>query len=270
MNIKHAKITTIVVSATALLAFAGSALATDVTVGAAGTATGGTSSVTVGAKLGANDSKLRDKSKSEITKRVDDLNTLTARIDSMTHVSASTKAMLNASMQSNITALTNLENKIGDDTDSTTLKTDVGSITKAYRIYQLVAPQTRILAAADRASTIGNMITALDVKFQTRIAAATAAGRDTTSILSAETDMKAKIADASVQANAAIAYVSNLSPDNGDATVLASNTTALTKARADLRVAMSDLTTAQKDIKTIVSTLKGFNLDTSTTATTQQ
>ena len=268
----HTKMAAVLVPAAMLFALAAPAFAQDVNVSTSATASLGTTSASVNAsaKLSAVDAKLRDTSTAEISKRVDDLNTLAARVEAMVHVSASTKTSLNASMQTNITALTNLENKIAADTDTVTLKADVSSITKAYRIYLLVVPQTRILAASDRAATIGDMMTALNVKFQTRIAAASAAGRDTTAILKAQADMNAKIADANLQSSTAISGVSGLMPDNGDATVLASNNAALVKARADVRVATSDLTAANKDVKTIIADIKGFNLDTSTTATTQQ
>ncbi len=271
MNIKNAKIAAVLVPAIALLVLAAPAFA-QVGLSANGSASLGAATVgaSAGMKLAAVDIKLRDTSTAEITNRINDLTTLTARVNDMIHVSAATKSSLGASMQANITALTNLETKIAADTDTATLKADVASITSAYRIYLLVAPQTRILAAADRATTIANMMAALDVKFQTRIAAASAAGRDTTSIVSAEADMNAKIADSKVQASAAISGVSGLVPDNGDAATLASNNAALAAARADLRAATTDLTTAQKDIKTIIAEIKGFNLDTSTTATTQQ
>lgn len=238
----------------------------------ADTATGASLNTTVktatGTKLLATETKLRDKSTADIQKRIEDLTALSARISTMTHLSASTKTSLTALIQSNITELTALQAKIAAETIGTNLKADVASIATSFRIYRLIEPEIHILAAADRAGTIGDMMTAMNAKFDSRIAAATAAGKDTSAITSARADMTAKIADSKIQINAAIAGVSALSPDNGDKTILASNTAALQKARADLRVASSDLTAANKDIKSIVAALKGFKLDVSASSNT--
>ena len=233
-------------------------------------ATGGTATLGVKAqaKLSAVEAKLGASSTAEIEKRVTDLTGLSGRINAMVHVDAATKASLSASLQADITALTNLKAKISADTDAATLKADVASITDAYRIYVLVGPQTRILAAADRASTIGDMITALNVNLETRITAAQAAGKDVSTIVAAQTDMTSKVADAKLQASTAISAVSGLTPDNGDAAKLAANTAALKQARADINVAATDLKEAQKDVKTIIAAIKGFGITASTSAST--
>ena len=86
-------------------------------------------------------------------------------------------------------------------------------------------------------------------------------------------DMNAKIADAKVQVQAAIDEVSGLNPDNGDQTIMQTNTTALKDARAKLKIARADLEIARQDVRAIVKTLGGsVTVSASTTAsgTTQQ
>ena len=60
-----------------------------------------------------------------------------------------------------------------------------------------------------------------------------------------------------MQANAAISETVNLKPDNGDATVRASNTAALKDARSKLVVARQDLAAAYHDDATIAGKVKG-------------
>jgi len=108
----------------------------------------------------------------------------------------------------------------------------VQSITKSYRTYMLVLPQARIAAASDRALTIVAQMQELDTKLQARIAADSSA---TAAVQSAYSDMQAKIADASTQANLAVSTTASLTPDNGNATIAASNTAALKAAETTLR-----------------------------------
>jgi len=196
-----------------------------------------------------------------ITARIKDLTALAARVNAMVRVNSATKASISASIQTTISQLTALQAKISADTDMAVLRTDIAQITGGTRVYMLVAPQARILAASDRVGVIGNMITAVNAKLGARISAAVAAGKDVTAITTAQADMTAKIADANVQAQAAITAVANLTPDNGDKTKMQANDAALKQARADLSLAEKDLRAAQKDIKAVIMTLRGFKLE---------
>lgn len=268
MNIStKSKIAAVLIPAAALLALAAPAFATTVSTGISATASGTSIGAKAQVKLSSLQAKAAAKSATEIGNRVTDLTSLITRINAATHVSAAVKTSLTATIQTDIASLTSLQAKIAADTTAADLKTDMASITQGYRIYALVVPQTRILVAADRETTINEMITALNAKLVSRITAATNAGKDTSTILAAQTDMTAKITDSNLQTSTAIAGVSGLVPDNGNATILASNNAALVKARADLRVSESDLKAAQKDVKTIVSALKGFG-DVSASAST--
>ena len=179
----------------------------------------------------------------------------------MVHVTASAKASLSASIQSTISNLTALKAKINADTDEATLATDFKSITKGERIYMLVAPQLRITVTADRASTIADMIEAMNTKIEARVMAAQTEGKDVSVILTAQTDLLTKTTHAKAEATMAINAVAGLAPDNGDQSIMASNETALKGARADILLAQKDLQDARKDIDTILKALKGFQLN---------
>ena len=163
----------------------------------------------------------------EITRRIDALNALNTRVNAMVKISASDKGLLSSSIATQITAMTALQAQIATDAaanSTSSLKTDIQSITKSYRIFMLIIPQGAIEAASDRVLDIAGMFTTLSGQLQTRITAAQTAGNPMTTSVAAMADMNAKIADANTQANAAATEIASLQPDNGDATIQASNT----------------------------------------------
>lgn len=213
-------------------------------------------STTVSGGSGSAVDKAKARAAQELDRRITSLNAFLTRINSMQKVDANFKATLSAEIQSQITDLTNLKATIAGDTNIATLKPEIQSITKSYRIYALVLPQAAIGAAADRVQTLAGMFTTLGGKLASRIASSTG---DTSAAVAAMADFNAKVADAQVQATAAVSHLSNLKPDNGDKTIQATNKTELTKARADIRVAMQDFVAARKDADTIVKALGGVS-----------
>jgi hypothetical protein len=206
-------------------------------------------------RLTAAETKAKQRADQEITRRIAALNALQTRVSQMQEVSASFKASLAATVQNEITSLTNLQAKIDADTDLATLKTDVMSITADYRVFMLVLPESRIAAAADRVVTLSSMFSSLGTKLQARIQTAAGAGADVTALNAALADISAKIADVQNQAQTAVTSTVSLQPDQGDKTVEASNTAALKAARADIQAAQKDLVAARADVKTIVAGL---------------
>ena len=204
----------------------------------------------------------------KIDARISVLNTLEARINQMQRVSDSEKASLDTTLEASLSDMASLKAKIDADTDGPTLKADIQTITKSYRIYLLVLPQGRIVATGDRVMTISGLLDTLSGKLQTRITAAGQAGQNITSLSASLSDMNAKDSDATVQAQAAITEVAGLVPDNGDNSIYQSNQTALKDARAKLKVAITDLKTARQDAGIIVKGLESMKLSVSGSATT--
>ncbi len=206
---------------------------------------------------GQNMEQIKARADAEITRRVVSLTELNTRLQAMTHIDAATKATLSSSLASEIATMNNLKATIDASTDLATIKIDAQSISQAYRVYMLVIPQARVLAASDRVSTVADMMTALSVKLQTRISEAGTAGANVTSMTASLSDMNAKIADAKVQAAASASVVANLTPDNGDNAKMQANEAALRQARASLARANADLKAAHADEKSIIAGLKG-------------
>lgn len=195
----------------------------------------------------------------EIDRRIALLNKDISRINAMQKLSDAQKASLVATAQTNISNLTTLKAKIAADTDIETLKTDVKSITKSYRIFALVHPQGRIIAAADRIIATSDNLTTVQGKLQVRVTAAQTAGKDVTTMNASLTEMQAKIADAKAQAQTAITLVASLTPDQGDQGMSQSNKTALQNAQVAIKAAHADLEVASKDAHTVNKALKALN-----------
>jgi hypothetical protein len=208
-------------------------------------------------KVAAAITKSISRADQELTRRISNLNSASTRDGDMKNLSASEKTSLQASISTEIGNLTGLKAKIDADTDATVLKTDVKSITNDYRVYMLVLPQGRIAAATDRVGTIVSEMQQLGTKLQARITTAQTAGKNVTAAQSAYTDMQAKLTDANTQAQAALSETQSLQPDQGNATVQASNTAAIKDALSKLKTAQSDLKAARADIKTIMDAVKG-------------
>lgn len=191
-----------------------------------------------------------------IDARINKLTALIARLGDAQRLSPEAKTTITATLNAQIDALKALKAKIAAG-DTTTLKDDSQSITKSFRIYALVLPKAAITAAADRIMTISGQMEAFSAKITARIDAAATAGADVSVARTASADFSAKIADAKVQAQAAIALVANLSVDEGDKTKLEANTAALKEAKTKIDAAQADLKAARKDIGVIMGSIKG-------------
>ena len=198
------------------------------------------------------------RSGTEISTRIDALNALSTRVQAMVNVSATEKASLASEVSAQTSALTTLKTKIDADTDAATARADEKTITADYRIYALVIPRGYVVAAADRVSTISSMMTALQAKLATRISTDQSAGKDVSSLSGPMTDITAKVSDATAQATTAQSSVVPLVPDQGNATVIASNKATLVSSRTDLKASASDLKIARSDIQTILAKLKAL------------
>jgi len=197
--------------------------------------------------------KLNDRAVAEIDRRVAALQKLITLLSNVKRLTADQKVSFTTQIQAEITSLQTLEAKIKLDTDITTLKTDVQSIIKSYRVYLLFMPKIEIVAAADRMVNIADQMSSLSAKLQTRIDMVKTAGNDVSSLQTLLDDMKAKIADANTQAANATSAVISLTPDGYPA-----NKTVLQSARTTLRTGYQDLISAFQDAKNIRKGMETF------------
>lgn len=217
--------------------------------------------VTVSAKVAARIKNLQTRANEEITRRINALNALAGRVAAMKKISSTDQASLSTAITAQITALNTLQAQIATDAaanSTTSLLSDVKSITGSYRIFALVIPQGAIEAAADRVLDVAGTMNTLSAAFSTRITAAQTAGANVTAVNATLADFSAKIAAANMQANAATAEVSVLVPDGGVTAQMQANTAALKDARAKIQAAQQDLMNARADAVSIIAALKAF------------
>ncbi len=200
--------------------------------------------------------------------RISILEKLQKRFEDMKRLSSDDKSALSAQISAQITALTNLKAQIDAGTSTTTIKDDIKSIRPDLRIFALVAPRAAITAAADRITSVVSAMETIGSKLETRIATAKTAGKDVSAAETAYADYKVQIANAKVEAKAALDLVVDLKADNGDQTVFTHNKQVLTEARAKIKEAASDLKAARADIKTIVNATKDSGVHASSTVET--
>lgn len=237
-------------------------------VNATAQTTVGSTSVKATVKLGAAETKAKERANQEIDRRIKALTDLAARIGTMQKVTDAFKQGVNATVQNEITALNALKAKIDADTDTATLKTDIQSITKSYRIYALVIQQIRIAAAADREVVLVSMMSTFGSKLQARIQTAQQSGSDVTALMTSLNTMAAKLQDAQAKAQAAVSISATLTPDDGDAAKLKSNNAALKEARDNIKAAHKSITEARKEAGSIISGLAKLKAGTAATSTT--
>jgi hypothetical protein len=269
--IASAGVAVAMVATAALPAFAQTAgLGLGVNASASASVAGIKVGAAVGATLAARIKDITTRADAEITRRINALNALAGRINEMTRLSATDKTNLSTSIAGQVTAMNTLQAQITADAaanNTSSLKTDVQSIASSYRIFILVLPQGSIEAASDRVLTIVGTMNDLSAKFSTRISAAQAAGNDVTAANASLADMNAKVSDANTQATAAASEVVSLTPDNGNATIEASNTAALKDAHSKILAAQQDFLTARADALAIIQDLAGFKVSVGAAAT---
>ncbi len=253
-------------------AFALAGVGLGVSAGASGSVSG--TGVGVGAAINAalatRIKNITTRADAEITRRINAMNALSARLSNVIRLSATEKNDLSATIQAQIAAMNSLQAQIAADAqanNTSSLKADVQSIIASYRIFALILPQATIEAAGGRALTIAGILTNLSAKLSARISEAQTAGNNTTAAASALADMNAKIADGNTQANAAIAGVVSLKPDNGNKTVMASNEAALKAARSKIQAAQQDFVAARTDALAIIKALRTFKVSAGANAT---
>jgi hypothetical protein len=199
--------------------------------------------------------KVEDHTHAALNARVSLLRNLAARIERMKRLGDDDKAALNAQIQAQLADLN------ASTTSSTTLKMHM-------RAFAVIAPRAAIMAAGDRIIAIVDAMDTVSDKLAARIDAAKAAGKDVSASESAYADFKVKIADAQVQANAAIDLVEDLKASDVDQAALDADKKAITEARAKIKTAAADLKAARKDMKTIIEGTKGVHATATTTAET--
>ncbi len=105
---------------------------------------------------------------------------------------------LQSEISSTRSGLTSLKATIDAETDIPSLKPDIVKIATDYRVYLLVVPQVNLVNAADAVVVAQSKFATVNTNLAARIAAAKAAGKDTTAAQSDLDAMNASVAAAAV------------------------------------------------------------------------
>jgi len=188
----------------------------------------------------------------EIERRITSLNELIVKINALKKLSASNKSTYTSQIQAEIDSLSALKAKIDSDTDIDTLKTDIQSIVKEYRIYLLYIPKMRILVAADRLGIAADTLTNYSATLSAKINDAKASGKDVVSEEDLLSDLNSKVADAKSMYQKAVSLITPLTPDGWP-----DNKTTLNEARNDIKTGTQYLKSAFLDAVNIRRALVG-------------
>lgn len=206
-------------------------------------------------KMGITNGTVHAGAEASIDARIANLTRMLARIDATERLSSDIKESMTAAINAQIDALKNAKAEI-DAQGTTTVKDEMNSTNHSFRAYALILPKAAITAAADRVMTVASQMEALSVKIDARIDAATDA--DVSAARTALADFDAKVADAKVQAQAAVHLVADITiSKEDDKATFDANVTAFKEAKAKIDAAHADLKVARADIGTILKNIKG-------------
>ena len=238
------------------LVFVGAGIATAAPATGAGPAGRGVCATEAAArKAGATVDTLRAFGDCEINRRFATLTDLSSKISASKVITSSDASALQAEISSTRSGLTSLKATIDADTDLKTLRADVEKIATDYRVYLLVVPQVNLVNASDAALAAQTRFATVNTNLAARIAAARAAGKDTTT---AQADLDAMNAAVTAAANLASPLPAQLLPltpaqyNGGTAgPILANARTALVQARNDLKSGVADAKACRVALKAL-------------------
>jgi hypothetical protein len=191
----------------------------------------------------------------EINRRFVTLTDLSARITASKVMTSSDAAALRGEIGSTRSGLTSLKATIDSETVVASLKLDVVKIAADYRVYLLVVPQVNLVNGADGVLAVQSRFTQVNTNLAARIAAAKAAGKDTTAAQSELDAMNAAVAKAVSLATPLSAALLPLTPAqyNGGTAgpVLNSARASILSARDQLKTAVADANACRVALKAL-------------------
>jgi hypothetical protein len=211
-----------------------------------------------------------NKGNTEITRRLDSLNSLLTRIGSAKNLSSSDLSYLQDEVNTEISGLSALKTTLDNCATVTPLANAITvcagpaaqSIINDYRVYALVLPKVRLVVMADDQIVIETNLSSLAQKLQSRITNDQTAGKAVTSLQSELNTMTADISAAQAISSNIESTVLPFQPSdyNTDHSLLVGYASQLQTARTDLQ-------TAATTAKTIITGLQA--IATTSTSSTQ-
>jgi hypothetical protein len=191
----------------------------------------------------------------EIDRRFVTLTDLSARIRASKVMTSAHAAVLQGEIASTRSGLASLKATIDSETAIPALKADIVKIATEYRVYVLVVPQVNLVNAADGVLATQPRFADINTRLSARIAAAKAAGKDTTAAQADLDAMNAAVTKAVGLASPLPAALLPLTPAqyNGGTAgpVLSSARAAIVSARDQLKAAVADANACRAALKAL-------------------
>jgi hypothetical protein len=190
------------------------------------------------ATRGEDGSRLRDRCLHAVDRRLERLDRASERIRGARHLTDAHRTMLTDQLTATADSLTRLRGKIASESGDA-LKEDCRSVAVDHRVYVLVLPRARLVAAGDvELAAVGKFVDVAK-KLEAAIDKAADAGRDMREERADLASMRAYVDSARHGASGIAGSILDLTPAdwNGDHTILDPARKAAIDARLDLRSA---------------------------------
>ncbi|HEY6736722.1 MAG TPA: hypothetical protein VI322_03320 [Candidatus Saccharimonadia bacterium] len=194
---------------------------------------------------------LKTKGAAEIDRRLTNLTAAFEKLAKARKISAADKGALAKQIQDESTGLTSLKTKLANETTLAGARADVASIVTDYRVYVLMLPKTRLVAATDAAAVSVSNLNDLAAKLTSHISAAKSNNKDVSALETKLDDMKAKTADAGDKIDGLVAKLLAVQPSDYN-----TSHAVLGTYRQILAAVVTDITAARADAKSIIDGLK--------------
>ena len=204
-------------------------------------------------KAGVSIDTLRAFGDCEITRRLTTLDAAAAKISASKALTSSDAAALSAEVAWTKSGLTALKAKIDAETSPVALRAEIRQVVTDYRVYLLVVPKVNLVNGADAVQLAQTAFNQVSTNLTARIAAAKAAGKDTTAAQADLDAMNAAVAQAVGLAAPLPAALLPLTPAQYNAgtagPVIKNARTALVQARGLLQSARKDAVACRDALK---------------------
>ena len=204
-------------------------------------------------KAGASIETLRAFGDCEIARRYTTLDKLSARISASKVLTSADAAALSSEVASTKSGLVSLKAQIDAETSLDAIKAEIRKIPTDYRVYLLVVPQVNLVIGADGVQAAKTKFDDVSTKLTARIAAAKAAGKDTTAAQADLAAMNAAVAQAVNLAKPLPGALLPLTPAQWNAgtagPVIKNSRAALVQARGLLQSARKDAQACRDALK---------------------
>lgn len=207
---------------------------------------------------------VQTRSIAEIDRRIAALNLSVTNLNQIKFLAATEKTALAQKIQTELSSLAALKQKITANTDPAMLKNDIASVSATHRTFAFVFPQVRILAAADALNTVANLLFDFAEKLEVRIGEAKAAGENVARLETQLASMKSQITSAQTITTSIMSTATSTAPD------AANGKTVLTSAARSIKQAASSLRSAYQTGNQIREALAELNSAAPTTPSSSE